>query len=89
MARPVLYKFSTAARHQGREIYEIEVRPPTMRDLKQIAKEGDATARLAKMIELLTGMTTREVEDIQVEDVAALGEIVAGFFPNSKPAEKP
>ena len=32
----VIYQFKSAAKHQGRDITEIEVRAPRMRDLKAI-----------------------------------------------------
>jgi hypothetical protein len=80
MANPVLYKFAAAAKHQGREITQIVVRPPTMRDLKALEQTQGLAARAGKMIELLTGLTTREVDDLQVEDVKGLGEVAADFF---------
>ena len=76
----VMYQFKSAAKHQGRDITEIEVRAPRMRDLKAIdAVKGDV-AKMAKTIESLTGLTQREIDDLHLDDVKGLGEIVAGLM---------
>jgi hypothetical protein len=76
----VIYQFKSAAKHQGRDVTEIEVRAPRMRDLKAIdAVKGDV-AKMAKTIESLTGLTQREIDDLHYEDVKGLGEIVAAMF---------
>lgn len=77
----VTYRFKSAAKHQGRDIAEIEVHAPRMRDLKAI--EGVTTgkaARIAKTIETLTGMTQREIDDLHFADVNGLGDVVAKLF---------
>jgi hypothetical protein len=80
MANPVLYRCLNTVKHQGQEITEIVVRPPTMRDLKTLEQVQGSSSRMAKMIELLTGFTAREVDDLQVDDVKRLGMIAADFF---------
>ena len=87
MANPVLYRFINTAKHQGRDITEIVVRPPTMRDLKTLEQVQGVASRMAKMIELLTGFTAREVDDLQVDDVKRLGMIAADFFAASTEPE--
>ena len=82
MAKPITYKFKAPAKRQGIEITEIVIRPPTMRDLKALYQADNPAMRLAKMIELLTGLTAREVDDLQVEDVTRIGEIAVDFFPD-------
>ena len=72
--------FATLAKPQARVITEIAVRPPTIRDLKALEQVRGATARIAKMIELLTGLTQREVGDLHADDRRGLGEIAADFF---------
>ena len=80
MSDTMNYRFKHTAKHQNREVTEIEVRAPTMRDLKAIdAVKGDV-AKLAKTIEVLTGMTAREIDDLHYDDVRGLGDAVADFF---------
>jgi hypothetical protein len=77
----VIYRFKSAAKHQGRDIAEIEVHAPRMRDLKAI--EGVTTgkaARIAKTIETLTGMTQREIDALQFADVKGLSDVIAQLF---------
>jgi hypothetical protein len=76
----VIYQFKSAAKHQGRDITEIEVRAPRMRDLKAIDGVKGDVAKVAKTIESLTGLTQREIDDLHFEDVKGLGEIVAGLM---------
>ena len=52
---------------------------PCLRDLKALDGVTGDSARAAKMIELLTGLTEREAELVQLEDVAGLGALVARF----------
>ena len=80
MAINEVYNFKNPIRRQGTVIYEISVRPPALKDLKALDGVTGDSARAAKMIELLTGLTAREAEDIQLEDVAGLGQLVARFF---------
>ena len=76
----VIYQFKSAAKHQGRDITEIEVRAPRMRDLKAIDGVKGNVAKVAKTIESLTGLTQREIDDLHYEDVKGLGQIVAGLM---------
>lgn len=87
MSDSTTYCFKHAAKHQNRDVTEIEVRAPRMRDLKAIdAVKGDV-AKLAKTIEVLTGMTAREIDDLHFDDVKGLGEIAAGLFGQAIPAD--
>jgi hypothetical protein len=76
----VIYRFKSAAKHQGRDIAEIEVHAPRMRDLKAIEGVTGKAARIAKTIETLTGMTQREIDDLHFTDVNGLGDVVATLF---------
>ncbi len=80
------YRFQHQAKHQNREVTEIEVRAPRMRDLKAIDAVKGEVAKLAKIIELLTGMTAREIDDLHFDDVKGLGQIAAGLFGEAMPA---
>jgi hypothetical protein len=74
------YVFKNPIRRNNSPLHEITVRPPCLRDLKALDGITGDSARAAKMIELLTGLTEREAELIQLEDVAGLGALVARFF---------
>ena len=76
----VIYRFKSAAKHQGRDITEIEVHAPRMRDLKAIEGVSGKAAKIAKTIEALTGMTQREVDELHFQDVNGLGDVVATLF---------
>ena len=80
MGHSGLNGFATPIKPQAREITQITVRKPTVRDLKGLEPVKGAAARTAKMIELLTGLTAQEVATIHAEDMKALGEIAALLF---------
>ena len=80
MALNATYVFKNPIRRNNEFLDEITVRPPCLRDLKALDGITGDSARAAKMIELLTGLTEREAEWMQLEDVAGLGEVVARFF---------
>ena len=86
MTDTVTYRFKRPIKQQNREIGEIEVRPAEVGDLKALDGVAGEGARAAKMIELLTGLTQREVEKIRLDDAAGLGQVVADFFAGSRPA---
>jgi hypothetical protein len=73
----VIYRFQSSAKHQGRDIAEIEVHAPRMRDLKAIKSVTGKAAKIAKTIETLTGMTQREIDELHFQDVNGLGDVVA------------
>lgn len=62
------------------------MRAPALRDMKALDGVTGTFTRAAKMIELLTGLTQREVESISLEDMRGLGEITRPFFTDSPPA---
>ncbi len=86
MSDSTTYLFKHAAKHQNRDIAEIEVRAPRMRDLKAIDAVKGNMAKMAKIIEALTGMTQREINDLHFDDIRGLGEVVVGLFGAIKPA---
>ncbi|HXV23884.1 MAG TPA: phage tail assembly protein [Alphaproteobacteria bacterium] len=86
MSDTMNYRFKHTAKHQNREVTEIEVRAPTMRDLKAIDAVKGNMAKMAKIIEALTGMTQREIDDLHFDDIRGLGEVVVGLFGVVKPA---
>ena len=80
MAHSGVNGFATPVRPPAREITQVKVRKPTVRDLKALEPVKGAAARTAKMIELLTGLSAQEVAAIHAEDMKGLGEITALFF---------
>ena len=76
----VLYQFKSEAKHQGRDISEIAVRAPRMRDLKAMESIKGSASKLAKTIEVLTGLTAREIDELHFNDVQGLGEVIGKLF---------
>ena len=64
MAHSGVNGFGTSVRPPAREITQVKVRKPTVRDLKALEPVKGAAARTAKMIELLTGLNVQEVAAI-------------------------
>jgi hypothetical protein len=86
MTQKITYQFKMPIQHKGEWIDEIIVHAPTLRDLKALDGVTGTFTRAAKMIELLTGLTAREVEAISLEDMRGLGEITRPFFTALQPA---
>jgi hypothetical protein len=86
MPQAVTYVFKSPIKHQNELIYDIEARPPVMRDLRALEGIAGTFTRTGKMIELLTGLTAREVDEISLDDLRGLGQIVRPFFTNWQPA---
>jgi hypothetical protein len=82
----VTFRFKFPIQHKNEWIDQIEVHAPTLRDLKALDGVTGTFTRAAKMIELLTGLTQREVEAISLEDRRGLGEITRPFFTALQPA---
>jgi len=80
MAHSGVNGFGTSVRPPAREITQVKVRKPTVRDLKALETVKGTAARTAKMIELLTGLNAQEVAAIHAEDMKGLSEITALLF---------
>ncbi len=65
---------------RSREITQVSVRAPTVRDLMALEPVKGTAQRTAKMIELLTGLSVREVSDLHADDFKGLGEMVTVLF---------
>ena len=74
------YRFKSAARHQGRDIAEIQVHAPRMRDLKAIERAPGRAARIVKAMETLTGLTRGEIGALHIDDVRGLSDVIATLF---------
>ncbi len=86
MASNQMFKFNNPIRRGSVLLDEIMVRPPTLRDLKALEGITGTFARAAKMIELATGLSESEVEQISLEDMRGIGEIIRPFFTDSPSA---
>ncbi len=86
MALNRAYKFNNPIRRGSGLLEEVTVRPPALRDLKALEGVTGTFARAAKMIELATGLSESEVEQISLEDMRGIGEIIRPFFTDSPSA---
>ena len=70
---------------EGREITEIRIAKPKVKDLKRMNAALDGiTDRLDQgivMASALTGYPVEMIEDLDTDDFTALSEVIADFFP--------
>lgn len=70
---------------EGREITEIRITKPKVKDLKRMNAALDGiTDRLDQgivMAAALTGYPVEMIEDLDTDDFTALSEVIADFFP--------
>ena len=89
MTYPLLYPVQLPT---GETVAILELRRPTVRDLKAMDSAKGEIDKIATMLRQIavdsaTGkpLTTTAVELIDAEDFTRLGEVVAGFFEASPP----
>lgn len=64
----------------GREITEVTLRRPKVRDLRNMDKQkGSDMEKTLWMIGSLSEMTPAEVDEIDAEDLEAISGVIAGF----------
>lgn len=65
-----------------RTIPQVTIRRAKARDFRALDEVGSASELIQslKMIELLTGLSSDEVDEMDAEDFATVGEAVAAFF---------
>jgi hypothetical protein len=72
----------------GREIAEVSIRKPKVRDLKAMQSSLDGvTDQLEQgivMAATLCGLPREVIEDLDTEDFTAISEVIADFFPRAK-----
>lgn len=76
--------------HDGREIGEVSLRRPKVKDLRAInaaGKDGDELDQSTVMIATLSGLPPEAVDELDTEDFVALSETVADFFPKVEEPE--
>jgi len=78
--KPYTLKFPIE--HDGRQIGEVSMRRPKVKDLRAMQAAGnDEFEQSVLMISLLTGLPAEAIDEIDPDDFTVLAEMVAGFFP--------
>lgn len=63
----------------------IVLRRPKAKDMRVVDKfEGENVAITLALIERLTNLDAQQVENLDAEDMAGLGELVADFLPSGR-----
>lgn len=68
----------------GEEITFLEMKRPTVKQLKKISKSGDEVEKSAAMIAELAGIPPSSVDMIDAADFIAINEVIESFFENSR-----
>jgi hypothetical protein len=82
---PKTIRLSDPFMWEGREITEVTIAKPRVKDLKrmQAALEG-VTDRLEQgvvMAASLTGLPVEAIDELDTDDFTTISEVIAGFFP--------
>jgi len=84
-AKQKTVSLSVPVTFEGREITEIRIAKPKVKDLKRMNAALDGiTDRLDQgivMASALTGYPVEMIEDLDTDDFTALSEVIADFFP--------
>jgi len=84
-AKQKTVSLSAPVTFEGREITEIRIAKPKVKDLKRMNAALDGiTDRLDQgivMASALTGYPVEMIEDLDTDDFTALSEVIADFFP--------
>ncbi len=67
----------------GQDYTELALRRPKTRDLIKARKCKDEVEQMAAMIADLAEVPPKVVQELDAEDFAGLGEVLARFLPNS------
>jgi hypothetical protein len=82
---PKTVRLSEPLSWEGREIIEIKISKPKVKDLKrmQAALDGveDQLEQGIVMAATLTGLPAEAIEELDTDDFTALSGVIAGFFP--------
>src|SRR5947209_4557268 len=66
-------------------ISETSVRRPKARDMRLLDRHPGKIAQSLALIGALTKLTPAQIDELDGEDVAGLGEIIGDFFPDGRP----
>jgi hypothetical protein len=83
MSGVVTVELSKPIRKAGREVASLEIREPTLADIRALDAGKGEGEKLALLIRHLAGLTQREADEIASRDLPAIGEVIAGFFDGS------
>ena len=88
-ARAVSIALDYPVDHGGREVSEITLRRPTVREvreLERIGKDagGDETEKAVQVLALLSGLPPDAIDLLDAADFARASETIAGFFPQAQ-----
>ena len=80
-------RLSGPIRWDGREITEVTIAKPKVKDLKRMNAqlegiEDDLEQGIA-MAAALTGLPVTAIEELDTDDFTAISEVIAGFFPQA------
>lgn len=66
------------------EVYsELELKRPTVKDLKALDDAKGDIGKMAVLVERLAGVTPHVVNNIDAEDFTEIGEVLGSFFEKS------
>lgn len=81
----MMVKLQYPIQAHGEELSELELRRPRVKDLRAMDAATGDVAKTAALIGALCGLTPKEVDGLDCEDFARVGQAVAGFLPQSQP----
>jgi hypothetical protein len=85
MSGVVTVELSKPIRKAGREVASLEIREPTLADIRALDAAKGEGERLMMLIQRLAGLTGREAEEIVARDLPRINEAVADFFVDARP----
>lgn len=77
------YNLKHAVSVDGEEYTALSIRRPKARDLIKARKLRDEVEQMASMLADLAEVPTKVIHELDAEDFAVLGEMVAGFLPSA------
>ena len=81
LKHPITTTFRSSAGEREETVTEVTVRRPKAKDLRVVdAATGEVAQAIALMAQLTT-LTVAQIDDLDVEDFAALGKVIEGFMP--------
>lgn len=76
---PIARTFRGPDGDRSETVDRVTVRPPKGRDMRVMDKVTGEIAQSLAMIAQLTGLEPYQVDELDVRDISALGEIIEGF----------
>lgn len=80
LACPITMTFNSGKPDERTEtVAEVTIRAPKARDMRVVDKHTGQVAQSLAMIAQLTGLAIMQVDELDVVDVTAIGDIIEGF----------